>query len=1015
MKSKPSFTLLDDSFHIFTLTSLAVAQPLFDILSRQAEFFAARNSEPIDMFLFSATLSLLLPGALVLLRTIIDYFSKPLGRFYHQTVMTTLFGIFILILLKTRHPLPSYAAIVLTLALSSLLTITYRHSNNFRRLLTYLVPAPLLFLLVFLFSPNIRLLTFSSDQMLTSDGKKIREVPVVMVVFDELPVGALMNPDGQIDGANFPNFKRLADASIWFRNATTVAPVTNYAVPAILSGLYPDERRLCIDAAYPQNLFTVLAGSHDVDAYESFTRLCPRSLNRADRLRLPLPSRLVSLAQDTSVLYLHIVLPESLSGELPPLGHQWGNFLGSSEVETPQSNEEATLEEVRNEMAKNRQAVIKGFIDNIRPVGSSRSAFYFLHVLMPHSPWRYYPSGKVYSEEKVLQTTGLSTKMDFWGDDDWLVAQAYQRYLLQLRMVDMMIGRLIDHLKTDNLYDRTLLIVTADHGVSFRVGEAYRKFSETTSGDIMPVPLFMKLPRRHDDDGDRDGRIDDRNVELIDVFPTVAALLSVDLELPTHGHSLLTEDGDSNGWERSEKVMYDFFEFYEKKSHVYPAHPNILAQNIERKKQIFPDPSERSFYLMGEHADLMGREAISLHTGAAAAVVSIDQRALFDDVDTAGRFLPGLVTGRVRGPAASTGDDLWLALSLNGVVAATTRTYRLRNNLRFQALLPEDHFTPGRNTLEVYLIQGLKGEYRLKRLRPLRANGCSLQTGDTSEELITFSNGETLQVTPGAIVGFVDRVETVGLVTKLSGWAITEDHSQVADSIIVTINGECVFSGLHSGNFRPDIERHYNLPQAGYEVSVPAAKMPEAGSLGVRVFGVSRNHQASELNYQAALGLRKPASKAQPATDTSSKQSALGSDCSLRVGQDGRELIVVGNHETLPIMINVVRGFVDHVEILDETVKFSGWALESEKKSIADALIVTINGECAFYGPPSRTYRVDMERHHGLPQAGYELSISADRFTGEEDLTVRVFGVSRNRQVSELAYHDGYRWRRARR
>jgi hypothetical protein len=36
--------------HLFTLSTFAVAQPLFDILARHAEFFALRQSQPIDLF-----------------------------------------------------------------------------------------------------------------------------------------------------------------------------------------------------------------------------------------------------------------------------------------------------------------------------------------------------------------------------------------------------------------------------------------------------------------------------------------------------------------------------------------------------------------------------------------------------------------------------------------------------------------------------------------------------------------------------------------------------------------------------------------------------------------------------------------------------------------------------------------------------------------------------------------------------------------------------------------------------
>ena len=55
--------------------------------------------------------------------------------------------------------------------------------------------------------------------------------------------------------------------------------------------------------------------------------------------------------------------------------------------------------------------------------------------------------------------------------------------------------------------DRCLLIVTADHGVSFRAGHSRRLPDAANLSDIASVPLFIKLP------GQTEGRVDDRNVE----------------------------------------------------------------------------------------------------------------------------------------------------------------------------------------------------------------------------------------------------------------------------------------------------------------------------------------------------------------------------------------------------------------------------------------------------------------------------------------------------------------------
>ncbi len=58
---------LASASHLFALSGFAVAQPLFDLLGRQAEFFIAHDVQPIDLILMTLALSLALPLTLALL------------------------------------------------------------------------------------------------------------------------------------------------------------------------------------------------------------------------------------------------------------------------------------------------------------------------------------------------------------------------------------------------------------------------------------------------------------------------------------------------------------------------------------------------------------------------------------------------------------------------------------------------------------------------------------------------------------------------------------------------------------------------------------------------------------------------------------------------------------------------------------------------------------------------------------------------------------------------------------
>ena len=82
--------------------------------------------------------------------------------------------------------------------------------------------------------------------------------------------------------------------------------------------------------------------------------------------------------------------------------------------------------------------------------------------------------------------------------------EAYQRYLLQVGYTDAALGLVLRRLRETGLYDRALVIVTADHGVGFRPRRPATPLRRPTNLDeIGFVPLFVKLP------GQRRGRIGD--------------------------------------------------------------------------------------------------------------------------------------------------------------------------------------------------------------------------------------------------------------------------------------------------------------------------------------------------------------------------------------------------------------------------------------------------------------------------------------------------------------------------
>ena len=106
------------------------------------------------------------------------------------------------------------------------------------------------------------------------------------------------------------------------------------------------------------------------------------------------------------------------------------------------------------------------FEETIKAIGEpgSRPPLVFLHTSIPHIPWHFTPEGKRYETGVSLPGVIDGT----WVGPQWLADQGFQRHLLQTEYTDKLLGDLLGRMRKAGLYDRALLVVLADHGVSFK-------------------------------------------------------------------------------------------------------------------------------------------------------------------------------------------------------------------------------------------------------------------------------------------------------------------------------------------------------------------------------------------------------------------------------------------------------------------------------------------------------------------------------------------------------------------
>ena len=134
--------------HLFVLSAFTTAQPLYDLLTRYPEFLPAHQTERVDILLLTLGLSLLLPGAVALVVWGLHWIHPRLAvRTYLGLLGLLAAGLALQMLQKL--PLPAEAALVLALCSGAGLVLAYYRYPVTRTFLSYLLPAVVLFPLLF--------------------------------------------------------------------------------------------------------------------------------------------------------------------------------------------------------------------------------------------------------------------------------------------------------------------------------------------------------------------------------------------------------------------------------------------------------------------------------------------------------------------------------------------------------------------------------------------------------------------------------------------------------------------------------------------------------------------------------------------------------------------------------------------------------------------------------------------------------------------------------------------------
>jgi len=154
----------------------------------------------------------------------------------------------------------------------------------------------------------------------------------------------------------------------------------------------------------------------------------------------------------------------------------------------------------------------------------SKPFFAFVNLIEPHSPYLSGPYIDEFRRHPGNRATSNHWRAFFTGEGKLStrdLENLSDRYDGEIRYTDDIVGELVSVLSSRGLLDRTVVVVTADHGENFGehglVDHVFNLYDTTTR-----VPLLIRFPGTFDEARRADP------VQLQDLFPTLLAAVGVE-------------------------------------------------------------------------------------------------------------------------------------------------------------------------------------------------------------------------------------------------------------------------------------------------------------------------------------------------------------------------------------------------------------------------------------------------------------------------------------------------------
>lgn len=502
-----------------------------------------------------------------------------------------------------------------------------------------------------------------------------KDVSVLQIVLDEFPLAPLLGNDGKINAERFPGFAELASISTWYRNNVAASNFTHQAVPAVLASQVPKEDSSPFISQYPRNIFTVFGGKTKVSGVEPVSSLCPiKVCPKAEQSTFSFSAtHLKDFLRDASYVYGQRVFPPSVRRRIPSVDGAWGGFGAVADK----------FKEQYNNGALSQPNALLGAVKDFASTDDVEVSV--VHALIPHAPWRLTPDLRVAPLSPSISTAN--------PDSEDGVSDTYQTFLYQAGAADTLIREALASLRKSGKWNTTMLVVTADHGISFipSMPQRHTDFSDMEqAADIFRIPTFIKYP------GQEEPVVSDCASTNLDLLPTILDVTKAQTSWKFAGQSLA--DGCPARTARevvsATGEIADIDTGFEQAVSRADHYASIVSNvgGIDRVAAI------------GRSARLIGSRIKSASTDSRVTSWTVDQRQLFDRVTVArGAEVPSLLTGSVlvNSPLEEGTEGI---VVVDGIAAGVIgELSNAQGKTAFTAILDYRTFTKGDHIVELFL------------------------------------------------------------------------------------------------------------------------------------------------------------------------------------------------------------------------------------------------------------------------------------------------------------------------